>query len=139
MGRLKGLLDTFNSLTGRSGRHNKALRDVTEWLATIQEFFTEYNLQEEGSNLDSILENIGEAKFKLINIKYRAREIIKTAPNIKGFKISPLINEIVDEFDGVRRALINLDFDPTMLIKVIPELHNSFKKLQDAISEIEYK
>ena len=139
MGRLKGLLDTFISLTGRSRRHNKALRDVTEWLATLQEFFTKYNLPEAGSNLDPILENMGEANFELTNIKYRAHGIIKTAPNIKGSKISPLINEIIDELDGVRRAFINLAFDHTILIKVIAELQNSFKKLQDAISEIEYR
>lgn len=139
MGRLKGLLDTFNSLTGRSWRHNKALRDIAEWSATIQEFFTEYNLQEEGSNFDSILENIGEVKFDLTTITFRARGIIKTAQNIKGVNISPLINEIIDELEDVRRALINPALGRTILIKVIPELRNSFKKLQDAISEIEYK
>ena len=139
MGRLKGLLDTFNSLTGRSRRHNQALRDVTEWLATLQEFFTKYNLLEEGSDLAPILENIGEVNFELTNIKHRARGIVKTAPNLKGLKISPLINEVIDELDGVRRAFINLAFDNTILTKVITELHNSFQKLQDAISEIDYK
>lgn len=139
MGRLKGLLDTFNSLTGRSWRHDKALRDITEWSATIQEFFTEYNLQEEDSNLDSILENIGEVKFDLTTIAFRTRGIIKTAQNIKGVNFSPLISEIINELGDIRRALINPSLGHTILIKVIPELRNSFKKLQDAISEIEYK
>ena len=139
MGGLKGLLDTYNSLTGRSGRHNNALRDVTEWLATIQEFLKEYDLQEEGSNLDSILENIGKVKFELTTTKYRSSGIIKTASNIKGLKISPLISEIVDELEDFRRALINPALGHTILIKVISELRNSFEKLRDAISQIEYK
>lgn len=139
MGGLKGLLDTCNALTGISGRHNKALREVTEWLATIQEFFKEYNLQEEGPRLDSVLENIGKVKFELTNIKYKAGGITKIASNIKGTKISPLISEIIDELEDFRRALINPALGYTILVKVIPELHNSFKNLQDAISEIEYK
>ena len=139
MGGLKGLLDTYNSLTGRSGRHNNALRDVTEWLATIQEFLKEYDLQEEGSNLDSILENIGKVKFELTTTIYRSSGIIKTASNIKSLKISPLISEIVDELEDFRRALINPALGHTILIKVISELRNSFEKLRDAISQIEYK
>ena len=139
MGGLKGLLDTCSALTGRSGRHNRALRDVAEWLETIQKFITEYDLQEEGSNLDSVLENIGKVKFELTNIKYKAGGIIKTAPNIKGLKVSPLINEIIDELDDFRRALINPALSRTVLVRVVPELRNSLKNLQDAMSEIEYK
>jgi len=139
VGGLKGLLDTCSALTGRSGRHNKALRDVTEWLETIQKFTTEYNLQKEDPNLDSVLDNIGKAKFELTNIKYRAGGIIKTAPNIKGLKASPLINEIIDELDDFRRALINPSLGHTVLVRVIPELRNSLKNIQDAMSKIEYK
>ena len=139
MGILESLLYTFNSLTGRSRRHNRALRDVTEWLSTIQELFTKYNLHEGGSNLDSILENRGRIQFELISITYKARGIIKIARNIKGVKVSPIVNEIIEELENVRIALINPALSHPRLIKAISELRNSFRKLEDAISEIEYK
>ena len=139
MGILESLLYTFNSLTGRSRRHNRALRDVTEWLSTIQELFTKYNLHEGGSNLDSILENRGRIQFELISITYKARGIIKIARNIKGVKVSPIVNEIIKELEDVRIALINTALSHPRLIKAIPELRDSSRKLEDAISEIEYK
>jgi len=126
-------------LTGRSRRHNRALRDVTEWLSTIQELFAKYNLYEGGSNLDSILENRGRIQFELISITYKARGIIKIARNIKGVKVSPIVNEIIEELEDVRIALINTALSHPRLIKAIPELRDSFRKLEDAISEIEYK
>ena len=139
MGKLTVLLDTFNSLTGRRGRHNRALRDVTDWSAAIQEFLSRYNLQEGSSNFDSIFENIGEAKFDLTTITYRTREIIKTAKNVKGTRISPLIEEILGDLEDTRRALINPALASAILSKNIPKVCESFKKLQDAISDIAYK
>ncbi|MFQ5996343.1 MAG: hypothetical protein ACE5KP_01790 [Dehalococcoidales bacterium] len=126
-------------MTGRSRRHNRAIRDVTDWAGTIQEFFARYNLQEGSTNFDSILENIGEAKFDLTTITYRTREVIKTAKNIKGTSISPLIEEILHKLEDIRRALINPALSSAVIRRLIPELYESFAKLQDAISEIEYK
>ena len=139
MGKLTVLLDTFNSLTGRRGRHNRALRDVTDWSAAIQEFLSRYNLQEGSSNFDSIFENIGEAKFDLTTITYRTREIVKTAKNVKGTGISPLIEGILGDLEDTRRALINPALASAILSKNIPKVCESFKKLRDAISDIEYK
>jgi len=139
VGKLTVLLDTFNSLTGRRKRHNRALRDVTDWSAAIQEFLSRYNLQEGSSNFDSIFENIGEVKFDLTTITYRTREIVKTAKNVKGTRISPLIEEILDDLEDTRRALINPALASAILSKDIPKVYESLKKLQDAISDIEYK
>jgi len=139
VGKLTVLLDTFNSLTGRRERHNRALRDVTDWSAAIQEFLSRYNLQEGSSNFDSIFENIGEVKFDLTTITYRTREIVKTAKNVKGTRISPLIEEILDDLEDTRRALINPALAGAILSKDIPKVYESLKKLQDAISDIEYK
>jgi len=139
VGKLTVLLDTFNSLTGRRKRHNRALRDVTDWSAAIQEFLSRYNLQEGSSNFDSIFENIGEVKFDLTTITYRTREIVKTAKNVKGTRISPLIEEILDDLEDTRRALINPALASATLSKDIPKVYESLKKLQDAISDIEYK
>ncbi|MFC1959018.1 hypothetical protein ACFLV6_03830, partial [Chloroflexota bacterium] len=79
MGRLDSLLFTFNSLTGKSRRHNRALRDVAEWSSTIQELLTEYDLHEEGFNLDTMLKDIGKVRLELTRIIYRAHGIIKIA------------------------------------------------------------
>ena len=133
MGILKAALDTFGSLTGRSGRHNQALRDVTDWVGTMQEFLSRYNLQEGSTNFDSILDNIGEAKFDLTTITYRTREIIKTAKNVKGTSISPLIEEIVQTLEDIRRSLINPALGSEVIRRLIPELYESFGKLQDTI------
>ena len=136
MGKLKAALDTFNSLTGRSGRHNRALRDVTDWAGTIQEFLARYNLHEGSTDFDSILENIGKAKFDLTTITYRTRKTIKTAKNVKGTSILPLIEEILHNLEHIRRALINPALGSAVIMKLIPELCKSFGKLQDAISDI---
>jgi len=139
VGKLIVFLDTLNSLTGINRRHNRALRDVTDWSATMQDFFSRYNLQEGSTNFDSIFENIGEAKFDLTTITYRTRDIIKTAKNIKGTRISPLIEEILHDLEDIRRALINPALGNEIINRLIPELLESFRKLQDAISDIEYK
>jgi len=139
VGKLIALLNTFNSLTGISRRHNQALRDLTDWSTTVKAFILKYNLKEGSSNLGSVLENIGEAKFDITTITHRARDVIAVAKNIKGTMISPLIEEIIDEFGNIRRALINPTLGITILRQDIPKLHESFKKLKDSISAIEYK
>ncbi len=115
------------------------MRDVTDWSAAIQEFLSRYNLQEGSSNFESIFENIGEAKFDLTTITYRTREMVKTAKKVKGTRISSLIEEILDDLEDTRRALINPALGSAILSKDIPKVCESFKKLQDAISDIAYK
>ena len=139
MDRLTAFWDTLNSLTGISGRHNRALRDVVDWSATIQEFLSRYGLQEGSTNFDLVFENIGEAKFDLTSITYRSRDIIKTAKNVKGTRISPLIEKILHGLENIRRALINPALGSEIINRLISELHESLRKLQDAISDIEYK
>jgi hypothetical protein len=139
MGRIDNLLFILNSLTGRRVRHNRALRDVTEWSSTVQELLTEYNLHEEGSNLSPVLENVGKVQFELTSITHKARGIIQIAHNIKGAKVSPLVIEITDELESVRRALIKPALSTPNLIKALTELRSSLLKLNGAISGIEYK
>ena len=139
MGKLTVFLDTFNSWTGRSRRHNRALRDVKDWSAAVQQVLERYNLQEGSSDFGSIFENIGEAKLDFTTITYKTGEIIEIAKNVKGTRISPLIEKMHSELANVRRALINPALGNEILDTVISELQDSFKKLQDAISDIEYK
>ena len=139
MSKLKAALDTFNSWTGRSGRHNRALRDVVEWSGTIQEFLARYSLQEGSTSYKSIFENIGEAKVDLTTIAHKARAVIKTAEDVKGKKMSPLIKEVVDDIDATKRALINPSAGRIVIKKIVPELQESFQQLKNAIAGIEYK
>ena len=139
MGIIDNLLYLFNSLTGRSGRHNRALRDVTEWSSTLQELLIEYNLYEEGSNLDTMSESLGKVQFELTSITHKARGIIKIANNIKGAKVTPLVIEITDEIENIRRALLNPALSAPNLNKALTELRSSLQKLNGLISIIEYK
>ena len=139
MGKLTVFLDTFNSWTGRSRRHNRALRDVKDWSAAVQQVLERYNLQEGSSDFGSIFENIGEAKLDFTTITYKTGEIIEIAKNVKGTRISPLIEKMHSKLANIRRALINPALGNEILGTVISELQESFKKLQDAISDIEYK
>ena len=137
MGKLESFLFTFNSLTGRSRRHNKSLREVTEWSSTIQEIMTEFKIHEEGFNLDTMLEDIGKLKLELIRITYRSSEIIKIARKVKGVNI--LVNEIIGQLEDFRRYLDYPDLNRSKLINTISEVQNSLFQLKDVISEIEYK
>jgi len=139
VGKLTILLDTFNSLTGVTRRHNQALRDVTDWSVTIQEFLSRYNLQEGSSNLESIFENIGPAKLDVTNITYRTRAIIKAAKDITGKKIVPLLEEVYNDLEEVRRGIFTPKLGSVFLRKSVAKLHKSFKNLREAISGMEFK
>ncbi len=139
MDKLKAISNTFNSLTGRSGRHNRALRDTTELLAEIQRFYSNYNLPAESPNFKSLLGKIGYAKFDLTNLTYHIRPMVKTAKDIAGIKVSPIMEQILNELEDFRRALINPALRKANLRRVISELHESVSSLQNKLSEIEYK
>ena len=126
-------------MIGRSGRHNKALRDITDLLAEIQRFYSIYNLREESSKFESLLAKIGDAKFDLTNLAYHTRPMIKSSKDIKGEKFSPIIDEILSELENFRRALMNPALRKTHLRKEVSELHKSVTNLRDKLSGIEYK
>jgi hypothetical protein len=138
VGKLRTLSNTFNLLTGISARHNRALHDVSDWAITIQTFISEYHLYD-STDLNSLLTNSGKAKFALTAIAYRARPLIKTAKNIKGADVSPLIAELNDNVEEMRRILINRSLQEDKLNAAITSLCASFEKLDEAISGTEYK
>lgn len=139
MGKLKALSDRFNSLTGISGRHNRALHDTNEFLAKIQDFYSNYNLPAESPNFKSLLEKIGYAKLDLTNLTYHLRPVIKTAGDIKGVQISQIMAEILSRLEDFRRALTDPALRKSQLQEVISELHESVTSLQQKLSELEYK
>lgn len=138
MERLKAFSDIFDSLTGRAKRHNQALRDVLDWSTTIHDFLTKYDV-EASRNLDLILEHIGEAKFDLTTIAYKARAIVPISKNIKGPKVSSLIEEIMRNLEELRRQLISPDINRTRLVPMLAKVCELFKNLQESILETKYK
>jgi len=138
MDKLKTFSEIFDSVTGRAKRHNKALRDVLDWSTTIKDFLTKYSI-EERYNLDLLLEHIGEVKFDLTNITYKARPIIPISKNIKGTKLSSLIEEIVSNLEEFRRLLISPHVNRTRLEPMLPKIYELFKNLQGAILETKDK
>jgi hypothetical protein len=139
MGKLKAISNTFSSLTGISGRHNRALQETAGFLNEIQRFFTSYNLPEESPGYKSLIENIGYAKFDLTNLAYRIRPLIKTAGDIRGVKASPLMENILNQLEDFRRALMDPSLRRAQLKKIIGDLHESVTDLQTKLAEIEYK
>jgi hypothetical protein len=136
MGKLRAFLDTFNSLAGISAQHNKALRDVKDWAENLQKFLSAYNLDERAI-FNSLVERVGEVKVELVTLTHRARTLTKTAKNIKGKKVSPIIKEIITSLETLRVTLINPHMYDEMLSKDILILYTSYKKLQNTLSEIE--
>ena len=139
MGKLKAFSDTFNSLTGISGRHNRALRDTTEFLDGIQGFISNYALGEESNNLKPLLEKIGYAKFDLTNLAHHLRPMIKPARDIKGVQVSQIMEELLNDLENFRRALTDPALRQSQLQEIISELNESVASLQGKLAEIEYK
>ena len=137
MERMKPVVKLFDSLTGRANRHNRALRDVLDWSTTIHDFLSKYDA-EKRHNLDLILEHIGEAKFDLTNITYKARGIIPIVKDIKGKKMSALVEEIVGNLEEFRILLIRPDINRTRLEPMLARVCELFENLQDSILETEY-
>ena len=136
MGKLRAFLDTFNSLTGISARHNIALRDAKDWAESVQQFLSAYNLDGSGIS-DSLNEKLGEIKIELVTVTHRGRPLIKTAKNIRGKKVSPIIKETITGLETLRITLINPYRNDEMLSKDMLILCTSFNKLQSTLSEIE--
>jgi hypothetical protein len=137
MGILRIIINLLNWLTGRSLRHNRALRHVRDWAATVQKFLSEYQLYG-NSNIDFLLGNSRKANFDLIAMAHKGNILIKPASKIRNTRVSPLLTEVVDEIENMRRALMNPDIRGTRLPEVISRLRISFEKLQEKLSAIEY-
>ena len=140
MGKLKGLFDTLiNLLARKNERHNRALSDIRDLLGATEEFFAKYSLQENGSDFRLIFENVGQAKFDVTTITHRTRARIKIAKDIRGKNLRPLLEEVLNKLEEVRRVIFNPILGSTVLRKSVFELRESFKNLLDAVSGIEYK
>ena len=136
---LNKVLYIFQLVTGIIGRHNLALRDVSEWSSSIEAFLQTYNLLETDTGIGPILDDHGKAQFELVALTHKAHQINKISQNIKGARISPLTFDMAENLDGVRRALINPSLSQPILVEALTQTRASFSRMKDALSEIEYK
>ena len=140
MGKIKGLLDILiNLFTRQNERHNRALSDIMDLSGAIEEFMAKYGLQESGSDSGVIFENIGQAKFDVTTITYQSRIRIKIAKDLRDKDFPPLLKEVHNDLEEVKRGIFNPKVGSVTLDESVFKLHKSFDKLRDAISGIEYK
>jgi hypothetical protein len=137
MGKLRVIIDALNLLTGRTRRHNRALRNIRDWAATVQKFLSEYQLYG-NSNIGFLLENTRTANFDLTAMGHKGNVLIKPASKIRNTQVSPLLTRVVDEIENMRRALMSPTLRSTRLPEVVSRLRVSFEKLQEKLSAIEY-
>ncbi|OGO44457.1 MAG: hypothetical protein A2Z05_07365 [Chloroflexi bacterium RBG_16_60_22] len=135
---MEKLRDNFNFLTGASSRHNRALREVRDWAATVRKLITTYGLAE-GGDLAPLLGNIGGAKFDLTGIAYTGRPMIKKAGKIIGFDFTVLIRALVENVENLRLILIRPSLQEERLEQAVSSLNRSFDNLDIAITGTGFK
>jgi len=126
----------FNVVTGASGRHNKALREVNDWAATVQKFLNTYELYGNTSYI-KLLDTVGSAKFDLTGIAYNGRPIIETSRKIKGADVSTMVSEVITGVEILRRYLIHPDKQEEKVDDSVDSLRASYEKLQDTLSQMD--
>lgn len=127
----------FNVVTGASGRHNKALREVAEWADSVQKFLTRYDLYG-NSSYGVLMENVGSAKFDLTGIAYNGRPLINTARKIKGADMPSIVTDVITGVDNLRRFLIHPDKQEEKVDDSVDFLRIAYEKLRDTISQLDY-
>ena len=136
MGNKEKITGIFNVLTGASSRHNRALREVSEWAATVQKFLNGYDLYGK-TTPEVLIDKIGEAKIDLTSIAYNGRPLMDTAKKMKGPDISPLVSNIITSVENLRRFLIKPTVQSEKVTDSIKNLRSSYEKLRDTLAKIE--
>jgi hypothetical protein len=124
LGPLRVIIVILNRLTGRSARHNRALRDIRDWTATVKQFLNDYELY--GSQDTGIL------------LSHKGGRLVPAAASISHAHVFPLLVKVIDEVENTRRTLMNPASRDIRLPEVVTGLCVSFEKLQEKLSEIEY-
>jgi hypothetical protein len=128
----------FNRLTGAAARHNQALSDVRDWAVTVEKFLVGYGLMDESAGLDLLLGNGGDAKFDLTGLSYTGRRLALRSGDIRHKKVPPLVADIINDVESIRRYLMNPSLQSEKLAETATALRSSFRTLQDTLAEIEY-
>jgi hypothetical protein len=127
----------FYRLTGAASRHNRSLRDVRDWAATVEKFLRTYGLWTTKAGLKGLLEGSGDAKFDLTGIDHNGRVMVGRAREIMDRDIEPLVAKTVDDIEVIRKCLISPSLKSEKLPESVTELRADFKKLTSALKKIE--
>ncbi len=128
----------YNRLTGAAARHNRALREVRDWVAALEKFLVAYKMLKGKSGVAGLLENPGDAKFDLTGIVHKGRGLVETARDVKDKKVAPLVAGIVENAESLRRYLMNPVLQKEKMAEAAAELRDYFNALSGALGEINY-
>ena len=147
LGKVKGLLDVFikwsivfiNWAMMKNMGHNRALRDLMYLLKSVQDFLTRYRLQEDGSDFNTVFKNMGQIRIDAVEIAYQTGLRIIRAKNIRGKDLPPLVEELYNDLEELKRALFTRTLSDNVLSEHVSKLDVAYKNLLAAMSDKDYQ
>ena len=138
--KIKALLNAFiDWLTMKNARHNRALRDLMLLLKSVDDFLTRYHLQEDVSNFDTVFKNMGQIRIDAVEIAYQTGLRIIRAKNIRGTDLPPLVEELYNDLEELKRALFTRTLSDSVLSEHASKLDVAYKNLITAMSDKGYE
>jgi hypothetical protein len=118
--------------------HNRALKDLLSLLKSIEDFFTRYRLQDDTS-FKTVFTNMGQIRMDATDLAYQAGVRIKRAQNIEGEGLKPLVEEVYNDLENMKRSLFTRTLSNKILLDRVSKLDISLENLLAAISKINYE
>ena len=128
--------DFLSAVTGRSGRHNQALRQVSDWALSVAKFLADYGLEDD-DGLKLLLAKDGDAKFDLTGLAHNGRPLLKTAGAIKEQDITTPVAEILEAVQDIRRYMINPELQQSRLTQAVNRLRETYGNLRKTLNNTE--
>ena len=104
----------------------------------IEDFFTKYRLLK-GATAETISKNIGQIRIDATEITHLIETRIKITKNIEGKNLQPMVKELHDDFDELKRFLFTRTLSDRVLNECVAKIDIVFKNLLATISDIAYK
>ena len=140
MGKLRSLLEALvNWFTMKNARHNRALTDLLHLSKSIEDFFFKYRLLEDGPDFKTVFENMGQVRIDATEIAQLTRTRIRIARYIEGRDFPPLVEEVYNDLEELKRSLFTRTLSNRVLSQRVPKLDMAFENLLAAISVVKYK
>ena len=138
--KIKALLNAFiDWFTMKNARHNRALRDLMYLLKSVEYFLTRYRLQEDGSDFNTVFKNMGQIRIDAVEIAYQTGLRIIRAKNIRGKDLPPLVEELYNDLEELKRALFTRTLSDNVLSEHVSKLDVAYKNLLAAMSDKDYQ
>ena len=123
----------------KNARHNRALRDLLYLLRTIEDFFAKYRLYEGGSEFNTVFKNMGQFRIDAVEIAHQSGIRIRRAKEIEGKELPPLIEEVHNGLDELKRAVFTRSLSNAILSEIVAKLDGAYKNLIAAMENKGYK